>query len=127
MRARMSSLAAVSWLTAALPAGAVAPVPVPHAVAAISSGYVVSEVYLVEGGTLTLVNADATLDHDLVSEDFVPGTGQRRFRTSGPVAPGGTAAVVGVETLEAGDTRPFLCSLHEFMRGNVYVVAAPAV
>lgn len=126
MRARTLFLAAVSWLAVASPAGAVTPVPVPQAVAAISSGYVVSEVYVVEGGTLTLVNADATLDHDIVSEDYVPGTGQRRFRTAGPVPPGGTAAVLGVELLQAGDVRPFFCSLHEFMRGNVTVVAAPA-
>lgn len=129
MRAR-TLLLAVSWLTVALPAEAQVrepTVPAPmQVVASQPNVYVVSEVQVFEGDTLFLTNVDPQLPHDVVSEDYVPGTAQRVFRTQGAVGLGGHIQVVGVERLPAGDSRPFLCSLHPEMRGNVTVLARPA-
>ena len=126
MRARTLLLAAVSWLTVGVgvPADALVPQQV---LASQPEIFVVSEIQIFEGDTLFLTNVDPQLPHDLVSEDYFPGTSQRVFRTAGPVSFGDAPIqVVGVENLPAGDSRPFLCQLHPNMRGNVTVLPRPA-
>jgi plastocyanin len=120
------TLAAVSVAALALPQ---APA---HALAprvAFSAGgggtvlYVVSEITIYQGDTLTLVNLDPQQAHDIVSEDFLNGT--RVFRSE--AVPAGTPSdVKGVSTLPPS-SYPFLCSLHPEMRGNLHVEPAPAV
>ena len=118
MRARMA-VVAVSWLAVAGPADAVAP----QYVVAHGNGYAPSEVVVVQGGTLTLTSADPAQSHDLVSLDRKPGGGYL-FR-SVPIAAGQYANVAGVSSL-APSVYPFYCSIHEWMVGNVTVVAAGA-
>lgn len=106
---------AVTALAAALPAPAHAAVP--WAVTANSAGYVVSEVYVQPGDTLTLVNLDPTLSHDLVSLNVRNGV--PRFRST-VLAPGGVGEVAHVSELEP-NVYPFYCQLHEYMQGNLHV------
>lgn len=121
MRAR-SSAAAVSFCALAVPAppaGAVAP----QAVVAYSGGYVPSEAAIVQGGSLTLVNSDPALSHDLVSLDRFP-SGGYKFR-SDVIGPASAAPVTGVESLPPS-VYPFYCSVHEYMTGNLTVLAVPS-
>ena len=113
MRAR-TLLAAVSFLAVPAPAGAVAP----QVVAVTASGYAPSEVVVAAGGSLTLVSADATDFHDLVSHDSVNGV---RLFESSTIGGGGVAGVSGVSALRPG-TYPFFCSVHEWMAGNLTVL-----
>ncbi|HWL36847.1 MAG TPA: plastocyanin/azurin family copper-binding protein [Frankiaceae bacterium] len=124
------TLAAVSWCAVALavpqaPAHAAAP----HAAFAIGvpnttvMQYVVSEITIVQGDTLTFFNLDYGRDHDLASQDFVNGV--RRFE-SDPVGVGTPAEVRGVSALPPS-TYPFVCRAHPEMVGNLTVLPAPAV
>jgi plastocyanin len=112
---------AVSWVAASLtiPAAPHAQALVPHHVVSYSSGYLPSEVTIVAGDSLSLVNADAFQSHDLVSLDRGPG-GVYLFR-SDVIGPAERAAVAGVESL-APSVYPFYCSVHEFMTGNLTVL-----
>ena len=121
-RPRRVALALCALALPAAPARAAA-VPVPHQAVAVANGYVLAEVVIVQGGTLTLTNADPTLlSHDLVSRAF--GGGVRLFG-SPPAAAGERVEVARVATLAPG-VYPFLCSLHESMIGNLRVQTAPA-
>jgi plastocyanin len=114
--ARLAALALAAALVPGSPAHALAP----HVVAAYSGGYLVGEIYLVEGDTLTLVNGDTTLDHDLRSIDFVGGS---PLFSSAIIKAGQTSDVAGVSALAPGSDYPFACSIHEYMRGNIHVLA----
>ena len=114
-------LAAVSWCALALAATYATPA---HAVApqvafAAASTFVPSEIKVVQGGTLTFVNLDPQLEHDLISKD-----NPDLFR-SAIVGFGGVSEVRGVSSLGVS-TWPFTCSVHDFMAGNIEIVAAPA-
>lgn len=114
-------LAAVSWCAVALAAPQPAQALVPHQVVSVASTYVVSEITIYEGDTLTLTNLDPNLVHDLVSLNF---SGSNRLFRSDNVDPGKQGQVHGVESL-AANAYPFLCSLHFEMRGNLYVEPRP--
>lgn len=121
-------LAAVSWCVAALavpqaPALALAPHVAVSGAAGGTMLYVVSEITIVQGDTLTLVNVDPQQQHDLASEDWE--NGARKFE-SAAVGVGTPAEVRGVSTL-APSSYPFLCRLHPEMRGNLHVQPVPAV
>lgn len=116
MRARMLLLA-VSFLSVGVPADAVAP----QVGLAVASAFVPSELTIVEGGTLTFVNADAMLPHDITSLDRVNGIPKFRSATIGL----GQSPVDGVSVLPAS-IYPFVCSVHEYMVGNLTVLAPPA-
>jgi plastocyanin len=119
---RRVRLAAVSFLvTAALAPGGQAHALVPWQVLAYSGGYVPSEITVVQGDSLTLVNADTTLAHDLHSGDSVGG---KPLFHSKVIAFGEQADVVGVALLPPS-VYPFYCSVHEYMTGNITVLAAP--
>ncbi|HEV2891869.1 MAG TPA: plastocyanin/azurin family copper-binding protein [Frankiaceae bacterium] len=120
---RLTLLAACALAAPAAPAGAL-PAPVPHQVVTVGAVFASPEITIFRGDTLTLTNLDAALTHDLVSRDYVPGTGVRRFASS-PVTAGGRSDVARVSSLGNG-VYPFLCSLHEGMTGNLRVQTAPA-
>lgn len=115
MLRRLAAVAAVSFLVPTAPAHAL----VPQQALAYSGGYVLSEITIFAGDTLTLTNLDAQQAHDIVSLDWL--NGSRRFR-SDAAAVGQSVPVVGVETLPPS-TYPFLCSIHEWMVGNLTVTA----
>lgn len=114
MRVR-SLLVAVSFLSVAAPADAVTPM----AVAVSGSGYTLSEVTVTQGGSLTLVGADPVDVHDLVAGDRRNGA---PLFASGTVGPGGVSGVSGVSSLAPG-RYPFYCRFHEWMAGNLTVLA----
>ena len=115
-------LAAVSWCALALtapfatPAHALAP---QVATAVFGGQFAPSEIKVVQGGTLTFVNLDPQLQHDLISKD-----NPDLFR-SDIVSFGGVSEVRGVSSLPVS-TWPFTCSVHDYMAGNLEIVAAPA-
>jgi hypothetical protein len=120
---RLRTVAAVTWLAVGLAVTTPAEAVTPLAVLAHSGGYVASEVVIVQGGSLTLVNGDATQQwHDIVSRNYR--NGAPVFR-SALIPAGGVSDVVGVAALEPS-VYPFYCSVHDFMVGNLTVVAAPA-
>jgi plastocyanin len=112
-------LAAVSFCAAAL----TVPLPQAHAVlvpwhtVTVTSGmFTPSELYVTEGDSLFLVNADPTMEeHNIVATD--PGT---PF-SSGNIAFGGRGEVTGVATL-APSRYPFVCTIHDVMLGNLNVL-----
>ena len=119
-------LAAVSWCVAALavpqaPAHALVPHVAFSAAVGGSGLYVVSEITIHQGDTLTLLNLDPQQQHDLVSEDWH--NGSRRFE-SDAVPVGTPAEVRGVSVLPPS-SYPFLCRLHPEMIGNLHVQPAP--
>ena len=120
-RTRCGAVAACLMATVATPARAL-PLAVSRQVVTVGSTYVVSEITIYQGDTLTLTNLDP-ITHDLVSRNLGPG-GARVF-SSGPAGTGESVGVSGVSSLRPG-TYPFFCSLHERMFGNLYVEAAPA-
>jgi plastocyanin len=123
MNARRLALLAICALAApATPARAL-PAPVPHQVVTVGSVYVLPEITVFRGDSLTLTNLDA-FSHDLVSRNYKPGTGVRLFASS-PATTGQQVDVARVATLAPG-VYPFLCSLHEGMIGNLRVQTAPA-
>jgi plastocyanin len=95
---------------------------VPHRVVSYSAGYVLDDLKIVQGDSLTLVNADHLGSHDLVARDL--DGGQPRFR-SGLVAFRESSPVNGVAALEPG-AYAYYCSVHESMIGTFEVLAAPA-
>lgn len=95
---------------------------VPHQVVAVGTGFVLPEIRIFQGDTLTLTNLDPQQAHDLVSRNLVGGV---RVFASGPAAAGERVDVAGVASLRP-DVYPFYCSLHESMTGNLRVEAAPA-
>lgn len=107
--------------TFAAPARAL-PAPVPHQVVTVAATFVSPEIRILQGDTLTLTNADATLAHDLVSRSVVGGS---RLFGSDPAAFGERVEVRRVSSLRPG-VYPFICSLHETMMGNLRVEPAPA-
>jgi hypothetical protein len=108
------SFLAVSWAPA--PASAVGP---PQAIVATAAGYAVSEIVLVQGGSLTLVNTDVDPEgHDVTSQDIVDGHPLFESATIGP----GIADVSGVSALGPGSSYPFVCKVHSYMVGNITVV-----
>ncbi len=114
---------AVSWLAVGLAVTTPAQAVTPQVVLAYSGGYAPSEVVVVQGGSVTLVNADATQQwHDIVSRNYR--NGAPVFR-SGLIPAGGVSGVAGVAAL-APSVYPFYCSVHDYMAGNLTVVAAPA-
>lgn len=113
-------LVALSSLALAVPYAPHAHAVKPQQVVVWAGGYLPSEVLLVQGGSLTLASADAQQAHDLVSLDLGPG-GSRLFR-SDVVSGGQVADVAGVSSL-APSVYPFYCSVHEWMVGNLTVVA----
>lgn len=118
---RLPVLAACALAVPAAPASAL-PVPVPHQVVAVGTGFVLPEIRVFQGDTLTLTNLDPQQAHDLVSRNLAGGV---RVFASGPADPGTQAEVVGVSSLRP-DVYPFFCSLHESMTGNLRVERAPA-
>ncbi|HEX8003699.1 MAG TPA: hypothetical protein VF519_13495 [Mycobacteriales bacterium] len=120
-RARGTAIALCALAVPAAPARAL-PAPVPHQVVTVAARFVVSEVTVFRGDTLTLTNADPTLSHDLVSRNFAGGL---RIFGSPPAGPGERVEVARVATLAPG-VYPFYCSLHESMIGNLRVQTAPA-
>lgn len=118
---RLAVLAACALAVPAAPARALA-VPVPHQVVAVGTGFVLPEIRVFQGDTLTLTNLDPLQAHDLVSRNLAGGV---RVFASGPADPGSRAEVVGVSSLRP-DVYPFFCSLHESMTGNLRVERAPA-
>jgi plastocyanin len=95
---------------------------VPHRIVAYNAGYVPGDLTLVEGDTLTLVNADHLGSHDLTAVDTSGGV--PLFR-SAVVGLGQQAPVDGVAALTVG-AYEFQCSVHPYMHGSLNVVAAPA-
>lgn len=108
---------ALAVATAALPAPAHALAP--SQVVSWANGYIVSEVTVVAGGTLTLTNADPNAWHDLRALDTVAGVPLFGSDILGPAQRGDVA---GISSLPAS-VYPFYCSVHDFMTGNVTVVA----
>lgn len=108
---------AVAAASAAVPAPAGA-LPVAPVVS-LSDRYAPSEVVVPEGGKVQLVNGDHAQSHDLRSLDTIGGV--PLFR-SAMLSPGGTGEVVGVDALEPS-VYPFYCSVHDYMTGNITVVA----
>jgi plastocyanin len=106
--------------TAALPAPAHALAP--SQVVSWANGYIVSEVVVVQGGTLRLTNVDPNASHDLRALDTTGGVPLFRSAILGPAQ---TGDVAGISSLPAS-VYPFYCSVHDFMNGRVTVVAPPA-
>ena len=122
MKARRFAVLAVCALAAPATPARAALAPVPHQVVTVASAYVLSEVAILQGDTLTLTNLDPLLSHDLVSRSVVGGV---RLFGSSPAAAGERVDVAGVGSLRPG-VYPFICSLHESMIGNLRVQTAPA-
>lgn len=120
---RAGALALCALTAPATPARAL-PAPVPHQVVAIESGYVLPEITVFQGDTLTLTNLDPRQAHDLVSLNFGP-EGVRVFG-SAPAAPGERVEVAGVASLRPS-VYPFYCSLHASMIGNLRVDPPPGL
>lgn len=114
-------LAAVSSCALALAAPAISPAhAVAPQVAAATAGntYVVTEIYVVQGGRLFFANTDPQQPHDLRSADD-----RNLFNSGDLITAGQVAEVVGVSSL-AVSSWPFVCSAHSTMRGNLHIVAA---
>jgi plastocyanin len=113
----VSSLCAAA-VTSLLPAAPAHAATVPWQIAAVQNTYVVGDLVILQGDSLTFTNADLTT-HDIVSIDNGPSG--PLFR-SAIVGPGKQTPVAGVSSLPVG-TWPFICSLHEFMSGTIDVRA----
>jgi plastocyanin len=121
MNARTWGGVVASCLLAALATPARA-LPVPRQVVTAGSVFVVPEITIYQGDTLTLTNLDPVLTHDLVSRNLAGGV---RIFASSPAAAGERVDVARVSSLAPG-VYPFYCSLHESMIGNLRVNLAPA-
>lgn len=115
-----AALAACLLGTVAFPADA-SLAPLPRQVVTVANVYVLPEISVYVGDTLTLTNLDVRA-HDLVSRNVSGGV---RVFASAPTDPRGRSDVAGVSSLPAG-VYPFSCSIHESMLGNLRVDAAPA-
>jgi plastocyanin len=105
--------AALLTFGVAAPAHAAAP----NVVLAVAERYVPADVEIAQGESLTLVNGERS-PHDITAVDL--DGGWPVFKSAILYEPGQTAPVVGVETLGPG-LYQFYCSVHELMRGSVYV------
>ena len=117
MRARR--LIAVSWCAVALAVPRPAHALAPQQVLVTANGYVLSEIVILQGDTLSLTNVDPNQPHDLVSRNR-PG-GVYAFRAD-VIDFGKQTDVVGTSVLTP-NVYPFYCSVHEWMIGNLTVEA----
>jgi plastocyanin len=134
-RSRRAALLLTAGAVLVMAGGAQAAPPVP-AVAltgpqAPTVGFATPTVLTVSGQALTLVNGDTT-GHDITSKLTKPAKlkfGKKYYTIQVPlfrsesVPAGGSAPVVGVDTLKPGSYQ-FFCSLHTGMTGTLTVQAA---
>jgi polyvinyl alcohol dehydrogenase (cytochrome) len=85
---------------------------------AASAGYLTPTMVTQKGGPLQFINLDV-VQHDVVADRTGP-DGQPLFRTP-LIGTGQSAAVEGLDRVEAGQSYPFFCSLHPGMRGTLSV------
>jgi plastocyanin len=81
-------------------------------------GYLTPVMTTQKGGPLQFINLDV-VQHDVVANDLGP-DGRPLFHTP-LIGTGASAAVEGLENVEAGRSYGFFCSLHTNMRGTLSV------
>lgn len=118
MRKPLLVLAALAAVVPTTPAQAAAP----NAVTAVNSMFVLGDVTVVTGGSLTFVNLDP-IPHDITAVDDDDNDGIPNFqaKASERGTAGSVVEVPGVASLAPG-WHQFYCVAHETMRGTIHVV-----